>query len=76
LVVARNNLNLNHKDKCGKTLLACALEAGATEIIHLLFQHKDLGVHIKDDYGRTTLARAIYCEKSRVVELSASRLDI
>jgi ankyrin repeat protein len=55
LLVERDNVEADSKDRDGQTLLSLAAERGHEAVVRLLVERDDVDPDSRDDEGRTTL---------------------
>jgi len=69
IIIQETNININIRDRDGRTGLHLACDANQIECIEILLNHSDIDVNLADRLGRSPLENAIQSESAAVVKL-------
>mmetsp|Transcript_32993 Transcript_32993/g.51144 ORF Transcript_32993/g.51144 Transcript_32993/m.51144 type:complete len:232 (-) Transcript_32993:40-735(-) len=75
LLVKDSRIDINAKDKFGRTPLHIASTDGTHNIVELLLEQSNINVNLQDVYGRTPLHEACFEGRLEVVKLLSHRTD-
>jgi Ankyrin repeats (3 copies) len=69
LLLERKGIEINSKDKKGRTPLSYAVEEGHEEVVKLLLRRNHIEIMTKDEDAETSLSGAIKHRRCKIAEL-------
>ena len=69
LLIERDDVDINAKDKGGQTALILATKLGYEAVVRLLIGRDDIDINTKGQYGQTALMRAVKDKHMAVLQL-------
>ena len=60
LLLEKNSIDVNYKDKYGRTALLRASKNGNLDIVNYLLQYENIDLYIQTGYGYTALMYALF----------------
>jgi ankyrin repeat protein len=78
MLLAADGIDVNVRDKNGKTALMLAVEFNNQQIIPMLLAANGIDVNVKDNNGKTALMLAVKCNNQQIIPmlLAASGIDV